>query len=1233
MSTIFISHSCHDNNEAESLKDWLQENGFDEEHFFLDFDQKTGIKVGQTWKTALKEARRSSEVFIFLITSNWLSSLWCRAELRSAYLDGKTILPALIGEIDPGQLPQDLRDELPSDRQWADLRGDARKEGLVRLATGLKHAGIDPDFFRWPPKDEPNWPPYPGLMSFEEADAAVFFGRNTEISSGLTKLRTMRRAERPRLLMMIGASGSGKSSLLKAGILPRLKRDAEPWKILPVMRPSGRLGETPVEALAQSIAQAFNREDTDKITRELIADTRGTVKALQDEKNKDRAVLLPIDQGEELLAIPDRDRVEFLLVLRELLGARSNWMSVVTTRADSLSGFQKVSLFHELDRELFVVDPMRVSRIAEVVEGPAKKSDIRMEPRLAETIAYDAKSTDALPLVAFAMRELYDRFGDKKLLTVADYEALGDERERVRPLENAVRHAANEVLQKAHLTKQNRAALRNAFVNHLVQINDEGNFVRRKAKWSALPERSLPVLNALIDRRLLFIHGDQGERHVEVAHEALLRQWSPLVAWLEEDRDRLRTIKGVQKAADDWDAEDRRVDMIAHRGRRLNEAREALAVAGHSHLLEAPGPDYLMAATHSRWKNRAQMGVLMFLLAIVVMSGLFIQSEIWQRRGFAELAKGATEQSRESIARIALAAIPPKDRGFLGRLAQSRNQKLALMDVLNSSGLTARIKTKFTGHGKPVANFAFSPDYKTIATASDDAIIRIWDIETGKELHLITAGDDLTVLRFSPDGTTLMYDDGEESLNFMDVKTEQTSVVELDIGILFDGHFSADGTQVLTVSNPGQPIIWNRASGAKIKQLAPYPKQAIASAYSKSGKFIFIAGENGLVVYKTGGELVLNTLPVAEQYELLPTGRITTVLFSPDEKYVVTGSSSGSVIVWDLLTGEKANRGIDLQAAHRNNDFNASSGVARIAISPDMQLLAVGFDTGEIRVFTEFSKILNEAKHQYWSFVLQQHDKRITSLSFVQKSDVSGANKLADNQLISASDDGSVRVWARPSNDHKFDSTFVIRVPNGNVYRAEASPDGESVAILSASIYRSIHAPGTESSFRLWAYPTPSNTSKTALEAREAACSPARRLDVGAFTPLQRFRNTSLLGRPPHPCDWDWLGSTRGWKQIMHRVGYVLFGIDRYLGEKAQYTALDRKTMVRKLQRSLADHKISLDKFGDDGVCGRETAAAIIELGKKFKLDLSGYGGLELCALEFPEAMELFYLAERAEEN
>ena len=313
MARVFISHSSADNAEAETFAAWLTENGWDD--YFLDFHRTKGLNPGERWQEALKAAADRCEAVVFLISPAWRDSKWCLAEYLLAKSLGKTIFGVLIKHTPIDSLPT----EMTTEWQLADWTQNI-DDGKARLKYGLEQAGLAPSTFAWPPEDDPNRAPYRGLAPLEAEDAAVMFGREADIIRGLDTLRQVRNDGQDRFMTILGASGAGKSSFLRAGLWPRLKRDTRHFYPLPIIRP-GRLPLTGNTGLAACLEQALAIAGAPQ-ARASIADAirsggavalreiletiqQATKPTLDDENQLLPTLVIALDQAEELF-VADR---------------------------------------------------------------------------------------------------------------------------------------------------------------------------------------------------------------------------------------------------------------------------------------------------------------------------------------------------------------------------------------------------------------------------------------------------------------------------------------------------------------------------------------------------------------------------------------------------------------------------------------------------------------------------------------------------------------------------------------------------------------------------------------------------------------------------------------------------------------------------------------------------------------------------------------------------------------
>ena len=281
-------------------------------------------------------------------------------------------------------------------------------------------------------------------------------------------------------------------------------------------------------------------------------------------RQPETTVLLTIDQAEELFGYsPPEAATRFLRLLRAALEAADRrLMAVATLRSDFLGEFQSHPVLqdgeypHHFRYRAVPVDPMPLRNFPAIIQGPARLAGVRLDDGLVETIVQDTGTRDALPLLAFTLRRLYERYGGDGHLTVDEYESLGR-------LEGAIREEAQRVIAEADPNPEELEALHAAFVPTMVRINVEGGYARRRALFDDLPRRALPLLRRFVDARLLVTDRDPKNREtIEVAHEALLRTWPQLSDWLIEDRDKLRLFESLQRSAEEWDQGGRRDDLL-----------------------------------------------------------------------------------------------------------------------------------------------------------------------------------------------------------------------------------------------------------------------------------------------------------------------------------------------------------------------------------------------------------------------------------------------------------------------------------------------------------------------------------------------------------------------------------------------------------------------------------------------------------------------------------------------
>jgi hypothetical protein len=443
MTTLFISHSSKDRSRAEWLRTALKDHNFDS--LFLDSHPDDGIPAGTEWEHELWQALRRSRALVVLCTANWLRSPWCVAEAMMARDRGKPVFLLADGEVVDDRIVKDKaggtsRPRLPDflkDTQFISVAGLTDDEVLRRLWRGLDEAGLTEDF-PLPAR------PYPGLESFQETDAAVFFGRRDDVKRVQEALNRAGGYQAPGFVLVLGASGCSKSSLVLAGVLPpldptRLGKTATGRWVVPAPFTAGG----GLDALVRALDLAF--EDTQKPqpvgavrNRLPSADTidedpgaaAAALRTLASDLLTARGlaegrVLLVLDQLEEVFGTPPGSEARALL--RLLLAAGADAGSPVrvlaTMRSDFLNAFQLFpgAAEHYTDVTL---DPMPRARFAELIEGPAARFGLDIEPGLTERLVEDTAYDDALPLLAYTLEQLYKEGGADDRLSIDEYRDL-----------------------------------------------------------------------------------------------------------------------------------------------------------------------------------------------------------------------------------------------------------------------------------------------------------------------------------------------------------------------------------------------------------------------------------------------------------------------------------------------------------------------------------------------------------------------------------------------------------------------------------------------------------------------------------------------------------------------------------------------------------------------------------------------------------------------------------------
>jgi WD40 repeat protein len=971
MARLFISHSSRNNDKAVAVRDWLAANGWND--VFLDLDPERGIVAGQRWKEALQQAAHRCEVVLALVSAEWLASSYCKAEINTAQMMGKKTIIALI---DKSQVPSDLTDE-----QFIDLSGDP--QAYRRLKKGLELAGLDPLSFPF----EPGRRPYPGFAYFEEQDAAVFFGRDAQILRGLDELRRLVRTGISRMLVILGASGSGKSSFLRAGLWPRLKRDDRAWLPLPIVRPeraviSGTYGLA--GALQQIVSEARftpgfrqrglprSRADIEDFIKtedglvrlfDALRDI-GQVPGLSGEIASPPTIVFALDQGEELFNEEGRAEAErFVEILTRTLRADPRALVILAMRSDSFPLVQAHPGLAALAKDTFTLDMMLEGSYRAVIEDPARliePTPLRIDPQLTEALLKEISGQDALPLLAFTLAHLYETYRTDKELTLAGYDKLGHVSGVI---DTAVKQAFSAGVAKGQLPNDAKAQLtlaRVAFIPHLAQVNPAGHFVRRVATRDQIPAEARPLVDSFAEQRLLTKDrrkdADGKEVDVvEVAHETLLRQ-PPFSEWLEEDREFLIGKQQLQNDLHDW-AEAKPSDKTGALLTGLKLSRMRAWLAARPQDLTPQERDFGKASieqadAEERRKARQRRIITRASVAAAVVLGCFAVVAGWQwREAIAQKKTAETAQNDFLVQALAGQAQhqPEQDeRGaLLARQAylfnvRSRNptSNQANVDDAFRSVLGFRYFSRILrGHTDRVWSIALSPDSHTMASGSLDGTIRVWDLLQPGTKPIVLRGHEnwVTSVAFSADGQMLASSGDDKTVRLWDLRQPGAKPRIFNHNDrIWTVAFSPDGHTIASRGEDTTISLWDlRQPNAKPTILSDHKDLVKSLVFSSDGRMLASGSADKTVRLWNLSQPGAAPIVLAGHEE-----SVTSVALSPDGRVLASGSQDNTIRLWNLLQPNTPPTLIKQNHPARSVSF-----------SPDGHMLASGSEDKTVRLW------------------------------------------------------------------------------------------------------------------------------------------------------------------------------------------------------------------------------------------------------------------------------------------
>lgn len=930
------------------------------------------------------------------------------------------------------------------------LTGRASDAGVPVLLMRLRDGQL------W----DPVWAktnPYRGMEAFTETDADFFFGREQLI------IHLSDKARRQRFIVVVGPSGSGKSSVVQAGLLPRLPKDCQIIKLRP--------GNDPYASVDLSGFLKLDRSG--------------------------RQVIF-IDQFEELFALCSPDvQTRFLDDLQALIASPAPVTVILTLRADFFGYLQTSPLGKHLEHALVNVLPMEAADLRAAIEQPAQHVGLRFEAGLVDTLIQDAqRARHTLPLLQFALTQLWERQA-QGMLTYSAYQMDGG-------VAGAVGQWAEDTYNGLTETEQQLA--RRVFTR-LVHYGEGDAADTRQRR--ALPELLTQpderaalhwLLQRLADARLLTTDETQGVEFVEIIHDALLKEWPRLEQWIADQREfylwrqRLETYLGT------WEAQGRD-DSALLRGALLAEAerwaqaqskelnpdeqayiaqslalrqreQEALAAQQQRELEQAQA----LAHSETRRVRNLRIGLSVAVLFLLVALGAawvaMQQTDLAEQRlgearsaestAVAEAYIRATAQAEmeaerdraETQAQIALARQLKvnaqqvfSQQSSLWQLEEAvllaieslwRYSEREANNILTSAlpMLMGRVsQIEFKGR---ISAFDVSPDGEWIVSAECDetyssgynckiSSIKIWEVATGYKVAEITYQGNTTSVNFSPDGQWVLSAGCDEYTNYSCSRGSAwvwEVVTGREITHITHGNrintaaFSPDGQWVVSAGCDEYPSYWCTSSSARVWEAATgcevtrvtHEGNINAVSFSPDGQQVVLGGDDGSVQ-------VWEATIGREVMRVTQKGSINAVTFSPDGQLVVSGSDDGTAQVWEAATGRYRTR-----MTHEDS-------VWAVAFSPDGQWVVSGSDDGTARVWE--SKTGQEIARM-------THESAVRAVAF----DPDGRWVVSAAGSILTKNPGTVsaRIWEVATGDEIGRETYT-----GAVYGIAFSPQGDWV--------------------------------------------------------------------------------------------------------------------------------------------------------------------------------------------
>ncbi|MER5749146.1 AAA family ATPase [Streptomyces sp. NPDC002088] len=925
--------------------------------------------------------------------------------------------------------------------------------------------------------------PYRGLAPYRRQDTRWFFGRERSTDALVAQLRAAERTGG--LVMLVGASGAGKSSLLNAGLVPTLQngglsdegsRAREVLQLVPGADPFAELTRRipELEPVVSAAKEAAAKESgTPSGTSQFAHAVRETLTAWAQRETATAArPVVIVDQFEEAFTLcsDEAHRRTFIQFLHAACtpadpGGPAPVLVVLGIRADFYEqclGYPELA--DALQHRHMVLGPLTTAELREAVTGPAKAVGLELEPGLAELIVREvsadgprgAHDAGVLPLLSHALLATWQRRKAGRL-TLAGYRAAGG-------IQGAVAATAERAWSGLDPAARTAARL---LLLRLVRLGEDTQATRRRgtrrqlAEESTDPGKTEESLEALVRARLVTLDSDT----VEITHEALLTAWPRLRTWIDEDRSDHLLRQRLEEDGRAWEGSNRDSSLL-YRGSRLEQAHSWAKSAGNTFLTRS-AVDFLAASARLRkrtvWISRAAVSTLV-VLAILAAGAAVIA---WQQRNDAVFEQVIAEADRVQYTDPSLSAqldlvahrLRPDDAGASNRLISIVNAPLA---------------TPLLGHTGAVYLTSFSPSGKVLATASYDRTVRLWDVADPS--HPVPLGKPLTghtswvsSAVFSPDGHTLASagDDGTVRLwNVTDPSHPRPLHAPLTGhgGTIYLLAFSPDGHTLATADENHTVHLWDMTDPSRptaLDTLTGHTGAVRSLAFSPDGRTLATGGDDSTIrLWNTADPRHPKSIrPVLTGHD----GTVHSVAFSPDGRTLASGGTDDTIRLWDVTDPDRA--------AALGGPLTGHTGpIWSVAFSPDGSMLAAAsadstaslWNVSDSAYPSQVGEPLAGSSGEMYALGFSPDGATLATgsgdnkvrLWSIPTSDMigrSGAFRPDGKVLATAARDGRIRLWNVEAPDRPRSLSEPFMPGDGGDRSLAFSPDGHTLAVLTAS--------------------------------------------------------------------------------------------------------------------------------------------------------------------------------------